>query len=89
MDDILKRLTDYIAQCPSANGRTFHEMHEEVLIAHSADEIVKLRAALRFYGDKRQWRKQHHRDLNKDFWTFAAQDDGGKIARKALEGKDD
>ena len=47
MTDILERLTDYIAQCPSANGRTFHETHEEVLIVHSADEIVKLRAALR------------------------------------------
>jgi hypothetical protein len=47
MTDILKRLTDYIAQCPSANGRTFHEMDEEVLIAQSADEIAKLRAALR------------------------------------------
>lgn len=47
MTDILKRLTDYIAQCPPANGRTFHEMQEEVLIAHSADEIAKLRAALR------------------------------------------
>ena len=47
MTDILERLTDYIAQCPSANGRTFHEMDEEVLIAHSADEISKLRAALR------------------------------------------
>jgi len=53
------------------------------------DEIEKLEAALRFYGDKHHWRKQHHRDLNKDFWTFAAQDDGGKVARKALEGKDD
>jgi len=51
--------------------------------------IEKLEAALRFYGDKHHWRKQHHRDLNKDFWTFAAQDDGGKVARKALEGKDD
>jgi len=47
MTDILKRLTDYIAKCPSANGRTFHEMDEEVLIAQSADEIVKLRTALR------------------------------------------
>jgi hypothetical protein len=51
MDDILKRLTDYIAKCPSAIGRTFHEMHEEVLIAHSANEIVKLRAALRKIAD--------------------------------------
>jgi hypothetical protein len=47
MTDILKRLTDYIAKCPSAIGRTFHEMDEEVLIAQSADEIVKLRTALR------------------------------------------
>jgi hypothetical protein len=47
MTDILERLTDYIAQRPSANGRTFHEMDEEVLIAQSADEIVKLRTALR------------------------------------------
>jgi len=51
MTDILERLTDYIAQCPSANGRTFHETHEEVLIVHSADEIVKLRAALQKIAD--------------------------------------
>ena len=47
MTDILERLTDYIAKCPSAIGRTFHEMDEEVLIAQSAEEIVKLRTALR------------------------------------------
>jgi len=47
MTDILERLTNYLEKCPSANGRTFHENHEEILIAHSADEIVKLRSALR------------------------------------------
>ena len=55
MTDILERLTDYIAKCPSAIGRTFHEMDEEVLIAQSADEIVKLRAALRKIADEKNW----------------------------------
>lgn len=80
MDDILKRLTDYIAQCPSANGRTFHEMHEEVLIAHSADEIVKLRAALREIADMHELSVS---DYNGMWWTYQ------RVARKALEGKDD
>ena len=80
MDDILKRLTDYIAQCPSANGRTFHEMHEEVLIAHSADEIVKLRAALREIADMHELSVS---DYNGMWWTYQ------RVARKALEGKDE
>lgn len=87
MDDILKRLTDYIAQCPSANGRTFHEMHEEVLIAHSADEIVKLRAALRFYANDESYRQVWDDQFRT--WVTDVLSDNGRIARKALEGKDD
>ena len=87
MDDILKRLTDYIAQCPSANGRTFHEMHEEVLIAHSADEIVKLRAALRFYANDENYRQVWDDQFRT--WVTDVLSDNGRIARKALEGKDD
>jgi prophage maintenance system killer protein len=68
------------------NETSINSLHRRYLQAK--ERIEKLEAALRFYGDKHHWRKQHHRDLNKDFWTFAAQDDGGKIARKALEGKE-
>ena len=49
--------------------------------------IEKLEAALRFYAD--HWQKQYHRDLDRVLWNFMNPDDGGKVARKALEGKDD
>ena len=80
MTDILKRLTDYIAKCPSANGRTFHEMDEEVLIAQSADEIVKLRTALRLILDND---RNLHRPLEELFAEFCIE------ARAALGEKKD
>ena len=83
MTDILKRLTDYIAQCPSAIGRTFHEMDEEVLIAQSADEIAKLRAALQKIAnikDGNIWGPE-------DVWVCL--DRSVEVAEAALEEKAD
>ena len=46
MDDLVKRLRDYINCRPWAEGRTFDATHPEVLIAQSADRIEELEAAL-------------------------------------------
>lgn len=42
MDDLVKRLRDWLLSRPAPNGRTFHPLHEEVLIAESERAIEQL-----------------------------------------------
>ena len=46
-DDLVKRLQKYLDGCPPPNGRTFHLMHEETLIAEAKHRIEALEAAQR------------------------------------------
>jgi hypothetical protein len=51
MDDLVKRLQDYLDCRPWAAGRTFDPTHPECLIAQAKDRIEELEAALRWMID--------------------------------------
>jgi hypothetical protein len=80
-NDLVKRLR--------AGVNLYYGTGPSGLLNEAANRIEALEKALRFYGDKHHWRKQHDFKLNKDFWTFANPDDGGMVARAALEGTDE
>jgi hypothetical protein len=45
-DDLIDRLQTWIGRKPLPYGRTFHPMHEEVLIAEAHNRIVRLESTL-------------------------------------------
>ena len=52
MDDLKYRLQTWLGRRPSQNGRTFHEMHEEVLISEAFERIKRLEGKLRLLRDE-------------------------------------
>ena len=52
MDDLKHRLQTWLGRRPSQNGRTFHDMHEEVLIYEAYERIKRLECKLRLLRDE-------------------------------------
>lgn len=50
MDDIVKRMKEWLRSQLDPRGRTFHPLHPETLIAQGATEIERLREVLRLYA---------------------------------------
>jgi hypothetical protein len=73
-DDLVKRLRD-IGYCSPED------------VAEAADRIEKLEAALRFYANDENYRQVWDDQFRT--WVTDVLSDNGRIARKALEGKDD
>lgn len=52
MDDLKHRLQTWLGRRPSQNGRTFHDMHEEVLISEAYERIKRLEVKLRLLREE-------------------------------------
>jgi len=52
MDDLKHRLQTWLGRRPSQNGRTFHDMHEEVLISEAYERIKRLECKLRLLREE-------------------------------------
>ena len=74
-DDLVKRLRDHL-ELPSA-----------YTCFHAADRIENLEAALKFYAANKNYKQIWHE--KRQMWVSDIASDQGKIARKALEGKND
>lgn len=81
----LKEAADEIVQLRKALDVTKSDCAEcfaENIKLHN--EIERLKGVLNFYGDKYHWQKKHDRETGKDFYQFSHLDDGGRVARNAL-----
>ena len=85
MDDIVKRLRETAMWLAAAND--IDGIYND--ICEAADEIERLREALRFYANKDNWKSTLvQTDSNEiTFDSGPARRENGAIARAALEGK--
>jgi len=78
-DDLVKRLREI---------PTYADFNAPQIIEHeAADRIEQLEAALRFYANDENYRQVWDDQFRT--WVTDVLSDNGRIARKALEGKDD
>ena len=78
-DDLVKRLLEPVID-------TFFGPVIEPIKKEAASRIENLEAALKFYASNKNYKQIWHE--KRQMWVSDIASDQGKIARKALEGKD-
>lgn len=85
MSDLVEHLRDYATAAWMEIEVTAQASGWSGAMSRAADEIERLRAALKFYADAESW--ADHGDV--ESYISAARTDGGTIARHAVAQKSD